>query len=106
MGGSVVNMNPDERAELQEHFVAVSNLYNIMCVCVWGYCTNVYRRIIIRVKYLCVHATTELLISDQKCFIVGCVSSIHNTWKCLWVGDKSVYLKIFLKCNTYISFTI
>jgi hypothetical protein len=34
MGGSVVNMNPDERAELQEHFVAVSNIYNIMCVCV------------------------------------------------------------------------
>jgi hypothetical protein len=32
MGGSVVNMNPDERAELQEQFVAVSNIFYIMCL--------------------------------------------------------------------------
>jgi hypothetical protein len=32
MGGSVsfVNMNPDERAELQEQFVAVSNIFYVM----------------------------------------------------------------------------
>jgi hypothetical protein len=32
MGGSVVNMNPDERAELQEQFVAVSNIFYSMCL--------------------------------------------------------------------------
>ena len=33
MGGSVVNMNPDERAELQEQFVAVSKMMNtIFCI--------------------------------------------------------------------------
>jgi len=31
-GGSVVNMNPDERAELQEQFVAVSNIFYITCL--------------------------------------------------------------------------
>jgi hypothetical protein len=27
VAGTVVNMNPDERAELQEQFVAVSNVF-------------------------------------------------------------------------------
>jgi hypothetical protein len=30
IGGSVVNMNPDERAELQEQFVAVSNIFDFI----------------------------------------------------------------------------
>jgi hypothetical protein len=30
LGGSVVNMNPDERAELQEQFVAVSNKFDFL----------------------------------------------------------------------------
>jgi hypothetical protein len=30
LGGSVVNMNPDERAELQEQFVAVSNEFDFL----------------------------------------------------------------------------
>jgi hypothetical protein len=29
-------MNPDERAELQEQFVAVSNIFYIMCLSLWG----------------------------------------------------------------------
>ena len=33
MGGSVVNMNADERAELQEQFIAVSNIF-ISCALV------------------------------------------------------------------------
>jgi hypothetical protein len=32
LGGSVVNMNPDERAELQEQFVAVSNKFRFIQV--------------------------------------------------------------------------
>jgi hypothetical protein len=33
MGGSVVKMNADERAELQEQFVAVSNIFYTTCLC-------------------------------------------------------------------------